>query len=381
MTITPKPARRHDLDWLRTLAILALVAFHSAMPFVAEWDWHIRNAETSALLLEFNYFISRFRMAVLFVVAGVSTHFMVSRRTIGSFLRDRAVRLVIPLVVGILVVVPPQIYVERLADGDFTGSYLAFWPRTLRLVPYPAGDTSYHHLWFIFYLFLYAIILTPLAAWARSPTGARQLASLRAWLSAHGVMALSLPIVVVFSALVRHFSGSQNIVDDVAMFLVYFLYYLVGWVIGNDRAIWDRIVADRHGMFRLALACLLVVTGVRWSAVVPQDGLIAVGWLAVLALHAWSWVMTILGFACRWLNRDHAILRWSREASYPIYILHQTIIVVVAYHVVQSNDPVFAKFLFTTVVSLFLTVGLYEAAVRPFGAVRWLFGMTTPRSR
>lgn len=381
MSITPKPARRHDLDWLRSLAILALVVFHSAMPFVAEWDWHIRNTETSSLLLEFNYFISRFRMAVLFVVAGISMHLMGSRRSIGSFLRDRAVRLMIPLVFGILVVVPPQIYVERLADGDFTGSYLAFWPRTLRLVPYPAGDTSYHHLWFIFYLFLYAVLLTPLIAWARTPTGTRQLAAWRAWLSAHGVMALSLPIVAVFSALVRHFSGSQNIVDDVAMFLVYLLYTVVGWIIGDDSAIWERIVADRHRMFRLALSCLLVVTGVRWSAAVPEDGIVGAGWLALLALHAWSWVMTILGFACRWLDRDHAILRWSREASYPIYILHQTIIVVVAYHVVQADEPVLTKFLFTVVVSLLLTVAVYEAAVRPFAAIRWLFGMTTPRSR
>lgn len=376
---TPAPAtsRRHDLDWLRALAILALLFFHSAMPFVSEWDWHIRNAETSNLLLEMNFFVSRFRMALLFVIAGVASTFVLRRRAIGAFLRDRAKRLLVPLVFGILVIVPPQIYYERLADGDFAGSLLAFWPRTLELRPYPAGDTSWHHLWFIAYLFLYSALLAPVVAFARSARGVAWLARWRDAIARHGVHWLAVPVVATYALLVPHFSGAQNIVDDAAMFLVYFMYFATGWLIGDTAAIWQRIVERRRASLTAAFLCVLLINGIRWNGATP-------GWgspehllyLALLGTNAWCWVMALLGYGRRWLNRDHAVLRWAREASYPFYVLHQTVIVAVAYYVVQTPESVLAKFLFTSVVSLAITLGIYETLVRPYRVTRWLFGMT-----
>lgn len=375
---TPNTAngRRHDLDWLRAFAILGLLFFHAAMPFVAEWDWHIRNGESSHLLLEFNFFLSRFRMALLFVIAGVATHFLLRRRRPCEFLRDRALRLLVPLLVGVLVVVPPQVYFERLADGGFTGSFLAFWPRTLRFRPYPAGDTSYHHLWFIFYLFLYGVLLTPAIAVARTARGAVALARVRAAVATHGLHWLAVPIVVIYAATVHRFSGAQNLVDDVPMFVVYFLYYASGWLIGNDDVIWTRIAIGRRAAFTTAVLALLVINTVRWNAQSPTgDTLAAFAWRALLAAHAWAWVLTLLGYGRVWLNRDHAVLRWARDASYPFYILHQTVIVVIAFYVVQTPEPVITKFLFTSFVSLGVTLALYETLVRPSNAVRWLFGM------
>lgn len=371
------PGRRHDLDWLRALAILGVVLFHAAMPYAADEEWHIRNAVSSDLLLEFNFFISRFRMALLFVIAGVAATFVLRRRTPGAFLRDRAKRLLVPLAFGILVVVPPQIYFERLADGAFTGSFLAFWPRTLDLRPYPAGDTSYHHLWFIFYLFLYGLLLLPALAFVRTATGAAWLARARAALARHGVHWLGVPIVLTYALLVQRFSGAQNIVDDGAMFLVYFGYFVTGWLVGNDPAIWARIEAGRRAAFTTALLCLLVIDGVRWNEARPEVGYTPerLAWLALLGIHAWCWVIAILGYGKRWLDRDHPVLGWARDASYPVYILHQTVIVVIAYYVVRTDESVIAKFLFTAFVSLAVTLALYEAFVRPYPAMRVLFGM------
>lgn len=380
MTTAEVPsARRHDLDWLRALAILALLFFHSAMPYVSEWDWHIRNEESSNLLLEANFFVSRFRMALLFLIAGIAAHFVLRRRSLGAFLRDRATRLLVPLTFGILVIVPPQIYYERLADGAFNGSFLEFWPRTLEFVPYPAGNTSYHHLWFIFYLFLYGILLGPAIALARTPRGEALLATARARLARSSVHLLALPIVVTYALLIQRFEGAQNIVDDGAMFLVYFFYFAIGWLIGNTDAIWARIEGGRRRSFTAAFLCLLVINGIRWNGATPPSGYSAerIAYLALLAVHAWCWVMTILGYGKRWLDRDHPMLHWTRDASYPFYILHQTVIVVVAYYVVQTNESVLAKFLFTSFVSLALTLALYETVVRPYRAVRWLFGMAS----
>ena len=89
------------LDWLRVLAILGVLFFHSAMPFAAELDWHIKNKETSSLFLEFNFFLSRFRMPLLFFISGSVTFFMLKKRSIGQFIRMRFKRLFVPLIFGI----------------------------------------------------------------------------------------------------------------------------------------------------------------------------------------------------------------------------------------------------------------------------------------
>jgi glucans biosynthesis protein C len=376
------PSRRHDLDWLRAGAILLLLFFHSAMPYVAEWSWHVRNPETSELLLEFNFFVSRFRMALLFVIAGVASQFVLQRRTVAGFLRDRVARLIVPLVFGAFVIVPPQIYFERLAQGAFDGSYLAFWPRTLAMEPYPSGDFSYHHLWFIFYLFLYSVLLVPIMAAARRPRGETVLRRTRQWLAKHGVHVLAVPIVTVYTLLVQSFSGAQDVVHDLAMFLVYFFYFATGWVIGVDHGIWQRIMERRRYALTAAFLMLLVINGLRWNDADPARGYAParLAYLALLGAHAWCWVMAILGYGRRWLDRDHPILAWTRDASYPFYIIHQTVIVAVAYYVIPTQEPVLAKFLFTSVVSLLVTVGLYETLVRPFNGVRWLFGMNPVRS-
>src|SRR5690606_7184264 len=148
-TRTPMPDRRHDLDWLRVLAILLLVYFHTGMIFAAEWDWHIKNPETSRLVLEINYFMSRWRMPLLLMISGIGTSFALRRRTAGEYLRERTGRLLVPVVFGVLVIVPPQIYLERIADGAAYTSFLDFYLEVFTTGPYPEGNLSYHHLWFV----------------------------------------------------------------------------------------------------------------------------------------------------------------------------------------------------------------------------------------
>lgn len=79
------PTRRYDLDWLRVIAIFLLLFFHTGMIFAAEWGFHIKNPETSSPLLEFNSFLSRRRMALLFFISWVGTSFALERRTAAAY--------------------------------------------------------------------------------------------------------------------------------------------------------------------------------------------------------------------------------------------------------------------------------------------------------
>jgi glucan biosynthesis protein C len=118
--------RQTYLDWLRIFSILGVLLFHSAMPYVAEDSWHIKNHETSNLMMESNFFLHLFRMPLLFFISGTVSYFMMQHRSSLSFIGLRFRRLFLPLLVGMFIIVPPQIYMERLNSG-FTGSYWDFY--------------------------------------------------------------------------------------------------------------------------------------------------------------------------------------------------------------------------------------------------------------
>jgi peptidoglycan/LPS O-acetylase OafA/YrhL len=91
--------------------------------------------------------------------------------------------------------------------------------------------------------------------------------------------------------------------------------------------------------------------------------------------NSWFLLLAILGFAQKYLNADSRFLRYAREAAYPFYLLHQTVIVIVGYYVVQWNAGAVPKFLVVCAVALVITVLLYDLIVRRVNVIRFLFGM------
>ena len=75
------------------------------------------------------------------------------------------------------------------------------------------------------------------------------------------------------------------------------------------------------------------------------------------------------------MNVDNAVLRYARDAAYPFYLLHQTVIVALGFFVVQLKTAMLLKFLIIVLGSLVATVGLYDLVVRRTNITRFLFGM------
>ena len=378
----PAPARprRHDLDWLRVIAIVLLLFFHSAMPYVAEWDWHLKNADTSPLLMEANYFLSRWRMALLFLISGVGTAYALGFRPARGYLRERVKRLLVPLALGFLVIVPPQVYMERMADGATYRSFLHFWPSVLQGRPYPQGNTSWHHLWFIAYLFLYSVAALPLFLYLRSERGRRVRGWIQARLAGPALYALGLPLGIVLATLYVRWSGPQDIIHDWGHLVFYFGFFVSGYLLAEAEGAWRWMEANRRASLLLAVASIVVINYLRWNDVEPEWGYNA-GNAALQLLqgfNAWFWVLAILGFGRRHLSFRNKLLDYAGEGIYPFYLLHQTVIVVIAFYVIRAPDGVWAKFWFTSFVSLALTVAIYDLLVRPYRLTRFLFGMKNP---
>lgn len=371
--------RQAYLDWLRIMAIIGVLFFHAAMPYVAEWGWHIKNKETSYLLLEFNFWLSRFRMPLLFFISGTVTYFMMQRRSGGSFIALRLRRLLVPLLVGIFIIVPPQIYMERLTQG-FKGNYTDFYTTVYQFVAYPKGNTSWHHLWFIAYLFIYDVAFAFMFKWCIR--NKHRLHFFHALAKGKSVYWLMLPGVMLYASLSMQYPESNDLVHDVCYFFYWLFFLLAGFICINIPALMDSLERNRRTSFTFAVLTILFINYCRWNKLEPdniftdyQHDIRTYLYIALYALTAWFWVFTAIGYGKRYLNKQHRVLDYVNQAVYPFYILHQTVIVILVYYVVQTNDTILMKYFFTVAVAFLVSMSIYHVLIRPYNVMRFLFGM------
>jgi surface polysaccharide O-acyltransferase-like enzyme len=362
--------RYEFLDWLRVIAIFVLIFFHTGMLFVG-WGWHITNDQTIPGLQLPMDLAHRLRMPLLFVIAGAGMWFALQRRNGASFTRERTLRLLVPAIIGMFLIVPPQIYIERLAHGQWHGGYLDFYlQRVLQFQPYPAGNFSWHHLWFIIYLYVYVLLLLPLMLWWRN---ARPMLKPGAW-----ILALALPLGINEAVLKPLFPETHNLVHDWYIFVHYLLFTLYGFLLASSPASWEWLARFR----RPALAIALVSTIGGLSLInadlirrdTPADAVFA-------NFFTWIWLMVFLGFGRQYLSFGNRLLSWARDASYPIYILHQTVIIVIAYFVIRQPWAPWTKYWVVAGATLATCFVLYEFVIRRFTWLRFAFGMKEQKHR
>jgi peptidoglycan/LPS O-acetylase OafA/YrhL len=356
---------RYDfLDWLRVIAIFVLIFFHTGMLFVG-WGWHITNEQTIPALQLPMDLLHRLRMPLLFVIAGAGMWFALQRRSAGSFTRERTVRLLVPAIIGMFLIVPPQIYIERISHGAWHGGYLDFFAhRVLQFEPYPAGNFSWHHLWFIIYLYVYVLLLLPLMLWWRK---ARRVVSPGAW-----ILALALPLGINEALLKPLFPETHNLVHDWYLFIHYLLFTVYGFVLASSPATWDWLAQFRRRSLVIALALTLGGLALIDAGVIRRGGAVD----SIFAnLFTWIWLMVFLGFGRQHLSFGNRLLSWARDASYPIYILHQTVIIVIAYFVIAQPWAPWTKFWLIAAATLVACVVLYEFLLRRVALLRVAFGI------
>ena len=374
--------RQTYLDWLRIISILGVLFFHSAMPYVAEDGWHIKNHDTSNLMMESNHFLHLFRMPLLFFISGTVSFYMMQRRSTLSFIGLRFRRLFIPLLVGMFVIVPPQIYMERLANG-YKGSFWDWYPSVFNFVPYPKGSFSWHHLWFIAYLFLYDLIFAPMFAWMISPKSDGFKEKLAAMAKGKWVYVLMLPGIIWFALMSEKLPETNDLAHDGCYFVYWLLFLLAGFVCILQPKLMDSLERNRRFALSIGFVSLMIWECMRWNKVEPgynnwpfHGDLFSYMFMALRPIIAWGWVLALVGYGKHYLNRKPVILNYLNQAVYPFYILHQTVIVLVAYYIVQTqNESILSKYIYTVGITFFVSVLLYHLFVRPYALTRFLFGM------
>lgn len=376
--------RRYDLDWLRFLAILMLIFYHTGMIYVS-WGFHIKSAEHSMPMEYVMRWLHRWRMPLLFFISGAGTYFALKKHSYGTYAGERVRRLFIPLVFGMFVIVPPQIYVEWLFRGRFSGSYTEFYPEVLKFQPYQDGGAggafSWHHLWFICYLFLYSLLSIPLFKWLKSESGQRFTDKIGRLIARPGGALWLVGFLLLNDVLLGGFFPNEThaLVNDWAYFMKNLLLFWFGYLLISRREFWQIIADQRRYFLAATIICTVFLYSFRFF--VDQEAfdnsrlVITLFSFNGLGL-TWFSVLATIAYGYRYLNKSNPILPQLNEAVYPFYIIHQTVILLIGYYVLtRTSLGVYDGFLFISLSSLVVCVVVYVGLIRPFRITRFLFGL------
>ncbi|MEM9621036.1 MAG: acyltransferase [Pseudomonadota bacterium] len=376
--------RRADIDWLRVIAFGLLIYFHAAVVFLPQGIPMVINEQSSPLAQVFVAFLQEFRLGLLFLVSGMGVQFALRHRDMREFFTERAKRLLIPLVFGIFVLVPPMVYLEKLYIGDMPGSLLDFYAHLFDRV-YPQGNLSWHHFWFVAYLFLFCVGSWPLYRSLQSTA----MRGIGAWL-AKGANLGAVVIVLLLAEIPLRwaFPGFRDLVNDWASFTHWWILFLAGFVFVSQPRLLDRCQA----LWLPAALVGLVCTGLLFanffsftggSFTLLRDGIAAeevsvieyVTFCVLRMCNAWAWLITCVGLAGRFLQRPGVLLSYLTQAVYPLFCLHLTLSVALSYVIVRLPWPVGVKYVLITSLTLGLALMIYELMIKPNRWLRPLFGL------
>ncbi len=345
--------RRYDVDWLRIIAFGMLILYHVGM-FYVTWSWHVKSSRASHAIEPLMLLTNPWRLPLLFLVSGAATRFMADKMSAWQLAGSRMLRLWPPLLLAIFVIVPPQSYyevVEALQDMQGpTGPPQSLWLQNFYLKYVTASGhwcdqegclstPTYNQMWFVAYLIIYTLVVIPLLPLLRRlPRAASVLL--------HGPGLILMPWMFMFglrAALFPLFGETHDFRSDWYLHALYFAIFLFGFAIAKYQPFFERCA----GLRWTALAIALVAWAMQNVYVVAYfvQNETPPAWLRTLfvgvhELQAWTAIIAAVGFAHHHLrDADGPIRRLLTEAIFPFYLIHQTIIIVVAHHLDELQLP------------------------------------------
>ncbi len=377
----PRP-RRYDIDSLRVIAFSLLIFYHAGMLYVEGWGFHIKSAYQYDWVKYPMMLVNQWRMPLLFLISGVASSFLLYKLNAIEFIKSRSLRLMIPFISGLIFIVPPQPYIEILSNGSISNSfadmnYLDFLTHYFSFQEWPIGafdgseyGFTWNHLWFVPYLFAYTLLLVPLAMLFRI-TGVHN-----RFEKISPAMLILAPVLIQITwqlTLNDEKPISHAFIDDYYAHAMYGTFFLLGYLISDKATVWQKIINLRWQFLISAILCycILVPLWFMYNQQEWQDHLEGV----VSTFNQWLWLLAILAWSGKLLNRPRSWLTYANNCIYPWYILHQTITIVAAYLLAKFSLGGSLEFILVLIVTILGCWIITEYVIRRAKLLRFLFGM------
>jgi len=369
--------RRHDIDWLRVILFGLLIWFHYAVFSLGQLEGLSNGVEGRHLvILMVLAVMHQWRLAALFVISGMGTAFAFRSKSWGDYLRERGFRLGVPL-----------LFFTYIISAGITEPI----DTTRRLMtPFPGIDEMpYGHLWFVFNLLIYSIVLTPVFSRVSKDPEMGIMSLTRTLLNAPrglGILVMPALILALNGFLLKPWAfGEVGMNWEFSRYLLFFLFGFL--MISAKEEYFDSLETVRVPVTVMTPALSLVWFLSSESFGVP--GVMEGGWVteghpafstatAVASLlqsfHAWFWCLLIFSWASRLLNKPNRWLPYLNQSVYPAYILHMTPtwILIVILSILGTNY--YIGLVIGTLVVTGVVLFLFEF-IRRASAFRMVFGV------
>lgn len=356
--------RKYFIDNLRILSILMLFPFHGAMCFLSGGYtcFYIYGGELPALKY-IDLAVYPWWMSLLFALAGASTFFALKKRTAAQYGAERVLRLIVPFVSGILLWIPIQCYFADVFFNDYQGGYFShysvFFTKWTTLTGYDGGFTP-GHLWFILFLFVYSMIFLPLNLWYVKRDKKPEFSKIPLFALIIGGF-----ILLSIGGLITNVSGKGV--------LEFAMCFLLGFFLFTDDRVIEKLKKNWVILAVLWLA-MMILRCVMWKVGAKSE----IFWYLDFRALEWTGILGAIGVGAKFLDFKNKFTDYFSPACFPIYWLHQTVLVTAAFFIVKIPCLLFIQYLLIVAISFVLTVGLYEICKR-VPPLRFITGIKKPR--
>lgn len=349
--------RKYYIDNIRILCILMLFPFHTGMIFNGfgeSWYVHSKDLFGATMLIIGVY---PWWMSVLFALAGISTVYALKKRTTNEYIKERFFKLFVPLISAIILLIPIQTYIADKYFNNYAGSYIKHLSVYFSLTDFSGYDGHFTpgQTWFILYLFLISLITLPLMIWYKNRNNKINGSSMTM------IKIIPMFFIVIIAVPILDIGG-KSIGEYAADFLLG--YFILSIEEVQERLEKYRVALGIGWMILIIIRCTMYQIGF-------SHGLL---WDIQQQLLSWIGILAIMGLGKRFLEFNNKFTRYFTSSVFPIYIFHQSIIVIIGFLIVRAvSNPVMQYFMIFGM-SFILTIILYEV-LRRFAITRFLFGM------
>ena len=366
--------RRADVDSLRALALALLIVYHVLLIYTGREFWRVNSSYHGYWADYLLAVLTPWRMSLVFLIGGVAVRFMLSRPSFGVFVQERAARLLTAFVFAVVVLVPPQRYVllnEVRSGGDYL-SYLVH--EAPFAVPYLGLHLpQFAHAWFLPYLFAYSSVAAGLWWFAPKVFNALQAGAQRVpapiWVLA--TMAWFAFIEVRFAV---PLPGDRLFLTDWAAHSKFIPVFLLGVMIGKSVDFQDRLGGAKRRLWIAAAALLTASIALEWQVLHGREDL-RIAWQISRGLYGGAMLWSVVAFGYWALNRPSRALTYVSDAILPVYLMHQTALIIVAERVLAQHWPLPLEFTTLFLSASLLPLAVYQLIVRRTPWLRFLFGL------
>lgn len=355
--------RQMDLDWIRIIATLLVFLYHISM-FFNPFPWHVKNnVINEGYILVFSLLLGTWIMPIFFAISGITTLHALQRRNKKEFIRERFVRLGIPLVFGVFVLTPPQVYIERLTHQQFKGTFQEFFPHYfdgLYLEINGTGNFAFFglHLWYLLVLLVFSIVMLPLLSKVK--------VSKKFNYFHYGFLPLLLLVISLYFEIVN--LGGWGLP-------FYLVIYLIGFIYFSQNSF--KIFLRKNNLFIILVTLLTSVLYIYGFVNDVHGGksFISIIFTYIKVLNCWNWLLLIFYIGDRFLAAPQKGIKYLTQASMPFYVLHQPIIVGIGLYLYPLSWNTSSKLLVLSIFSFGIIMLIYQFIIQPISPFRVVFGL------